>query len=188
MEYLYAIPPALGHAYLSAMSIDLNEIRAEGQSERDTELKEDLMDEEDRRIRNRKDLGPTEIRALTLARRGQGYFRNGVASIEHGCRLTGVTERRHLRASHIKPWSDSNDTERLDGSNGLLLSPHIDHLFDQGLLSFRRDGGVLRSPRLSEETVSKWKLTLNVNVGPFTRRQENFLEYHRDVVFSSSEN
>jgi hypothetical protein len=28
------------------------------------------------------------------------------------------------------------DTARLDGTNGLLLSPHIDHLFDEGYITF----------------------------------------------------
>ena len=50
--------------------------------------------------------------------------------------MTRVNEPRHLRASHIKPWRDATDVERLDGSNGLLLSPHIDHLFDEGYLMF----------------------------------------------------
>jgi hypothetical protein len=47
-----------------------------------------------------------------------------------------VNEPRHLKASHIKPWRDATDAERLDGSNGLLLSPHIDHLFDEGYITF----------------------------------------------------
>jgi len=34
----------------------------------------------------------------------------------------------HLRASHIKPWRQSTDQERLSGSNGLMLAPHVDHL------------------------------------------------------------
>jgi putative restriction endonuclease len=188
MEYLYAISPALGSAYLGATSLDIIQIQVEGQSKRNLEMEEDLMDEEDRRIRNRKDLGPTEIRALTLSRRGQGYFRNEVANIERGCRLTGVTERQHLRASHIKPWRNANDSERLDGLNGLLLSPHVDHLFDQGFISFQRDGRVLQSPQLRDEVESKWNLDLKMNVGSFTRRQESFLEYHREAIFKSSEN
>lgn len=188
MEYLYALPFALGLAYLGAITVDINLVREGGMSERFVELKEELMDAEDRLIRGRSDLGPTEKRALTLARRGQGFFKNEVSLIEHGCRLTGLTDRRHLRASHIKPWSESNDSERLNGSNGLLLSPHIDHLFDQGFLSFCRDGRVLRSPRLNEEVEGKWHLDLKVNVGKFTRRQDMFLEYHRDAVFKSNEN
>lgn len=188
MEYLYAIPIELGVIYLDRISIDVAEIQAVGSAERWMEHVDDVAEEEDRRLRARTDIGPTEIRALTLARRGQGYFRNKVAHFERACRLTGVKEPRHLRASHIKPWRTSNDMERLDGSNGLLLSPHVDHLFDQGYLSFRQNGTILKSPQLSEQLLGRWRLDLTINVGRFTKHQESFLEYHRDVVLQTSEN
>ncbi|WP_410473713.1 HNH endonuclease [Guyparkeria sp. TX1] len=38
-----------------------------------------------------------------------------------------------LVTSHIKPWRDSSDRERLDGDNGLFLASHVGRLFDQGL-------------------------------------------------------
>jgi putative restriction endonuclease len=41
----------------------------------------------------------------------------------------GLTTRALLRASHIKPWSQSTDSERLDPANGILLAAHIDALF-----------------------------------------------------------
>jgi hypothetical protein len=183
MEYLYSIPENLGSLYKSACHVDLHEIAAEGLAERDLELSDNRVDDEDSRLRTRTDIGPTEIRALSLARRGQGFFKKEVAHIEKNCRLTGITEQRHLRASHIKPWSQSNDSERLDGSNGLLLSPHVDHLFDRGYLSFKRNGVILQSPSLKPEVADKWQLDLGMNVGEFTRRQEGFLEYHRDSIF-----
>jgi hypothetical protein len=31
-----------------------------------------------------------------------------------------------LVASHIKPWRSCDNSERLSGVNGLLLSPHVD--------------------------------------------------------------
>jgi len=64
---------------------------------------------------------------LVGARRGQGVFRSNVLLREGACRVTGVDEPRHLKARHIKPWRHASDAERLDGANGLLLSPHIDH-------------------------------------------------------------
>ena len=82
------------------------------------------------------DLGPTFKEQLVKARRGQGVFRSSVLLSETECRVTGVSDAKHLRASHIKPWRDANNSERLNGSNGLLLSPHIDHLFDQGYIIF----------------------------------------------------
>ena len=81
-------------------------------------------------------LAPTFKDQVIKARRGQGVFRANVMLVEDGCRVTHVTDRKHLRASHIKPWRDATDSERLSGENGLLLSPHIDHLFDQGYISF----------------------------------------------------
>jgi len=183
MEYLYSIPENLGSLYRKSCHVDLNEIAAEGLAERTTELIDDYEEKEELQVQARTDIGPTEIRALSLARRGQGFFKKEVAHIERACRLTGINDKRHLRASHIKPWSHSNDAERLDGFNGLLLSPHIDHLFDRGYLSFKRDGVILGSPALKSDVVSKWQLDLGMNVGTFTKRQEGYLEYHRDSIF-----
>src|SRR5471032_2878361 len=66
--------------------------------------------------------------------------------IERACRITGVTREEHLRASHCKPWRDSSNEERLDGENGLLLTPNADHLFDRGFIGFEDNGDVLVSP------------------------------------------
>lgn len=78
----------------------------------------------------------TEKDALIRARRGQGMFRERVSLIESRCRVTGVENPVHLIASHCKPWRDSTNEERLDGENGLLLTPTIDHLFDRGFIGF----------------------------------------------------
>src|SRR6476620_998169 len=64
--------------------------------------------------------------------------------------MTGITEPGLLRASHIVPWSECDDAQRLDVHNGLLLSALWDAAFDQGLVSFADDGSPLASPRLSE--------------------------------------
>src|SRR5688500_10402288 len=85
-------------------------------------------------------IATTEKQAIVLARRGQGLFRQRVSEIEVRCRVTGVSNPEHLRASHCKPWRDSNKDERLDGENGLLLTPSIDHLFDRGFISFGAEG------------------------------------------------
>jgi putative restriction endonuclease len=183
MEYLYAVSQSLGELYKHAVSIDLVKLETVGRAERSDEVANDLENEVETDIRARTDIGPTEIRALTLARRGQGYFRKQVARVEPGCRLTGITDNRHLRASHIKPWSQSDDIERLDGANGLLLSPHVDHLFDQGYLSFHKSGRILKSDTLTADVIARWKLNLERNVGSFTKRQDQFLDFHRDVVF-----
>ena len=85
-------------------------------------------------------LPETDRQAIVLARRGQGLFKKRVMRIEHACRITGVNREEHLRASHCKPWRDATNEERLDGENGLLLTPSIDHLFDRGFIAFEDSG------------------------------------------------
>lgn len=82
----------------------------------------------------------TERDVLAKARIGQGKFRAGVvASWRKGetCALTGLAVPEMLIASHIKPWRESTNEERLDPMNGLLLVAHADKLFDRYLLSFK---------------------------------------------------
>ncbi len=81
----------------------------------------------------------TEKRQIILARRGQGKFRERVSRIEHACRITGVNRPEHLIASHCKPWRDcESHDERLDGENGLLLTPTVDHLHVGGFTEGQR--------------------------------------------------
>ena len=133
-------------------------------------------------------LPPTDREALVLARRGQGLFRQRVQRVESRCRVTHVDRLEHLRASHCKPWRDSSHEERLDGENGLLLTPSIDHLFDRGFISFRNDGELLISPVAHRASVARMGVPVDrsLNVGGFTERQSRFLEYHRDAVFLQS--
>lgn len=128
---------------------------------------------------------PTEKLQLVLARRGQGRFKENVRRIEHRCRLTGVTRPKHLRASHIRPWRDSDNSTRLDGENGLLLTPRIDHLFDRGFISFEDNGQVLISPVAHEDSLKRLGVNTSetVRVGAFSEGQRQNLDFHRNAVF-----
>ena len=132
-------------------------------------------------------LTSTEKESIVLARRGQGLFRQRVQQIETRCRITLVDRPEHLRASHCKPWRDATNDERLNGENGLLLTPSIDHLFDRGFISFKGDGRLLISPVAHIPSLERMgvPLALDLNVGSFTFYQQNFLEFHRDRVFLS---
>jgi len=127
----------------------------------------------------------TEKQAIVMARRGQGLFRKRVAQIERRCRVTGVTAAEFLRASHAKPWRDSSNEERLDGENGFLLTPDVDLLFDRGFISFKDNGDVLVSPVADRAEIAKMGLADHMldNVGTFTFKQRNYLDFHRDMVF-----
>jgi hypothetical protein len=132
-----------------------------------------------------KPIEATEKSALILARRGQGLFKQRVRRVEQRCRLTGVDRMKHLRASHCKPWRDSSDPERLDGENGLLLTPTIDHLFDRGFISFEGDGRLLVSPVAHAASLEKMGVPVGEkrNVGGFSEGQRGYLEFHRERVF-----
>jgi putative restriction endonuclease len=100
------------------------------------------------------------------------------------CRLTGVSEIKLLIASHIKPWGKCQTSfERLDGNNGLLLSPHVDRLFDRGYISFSEDGSLLVSKQIQNDILISWGIDPNLNVGMFLPEQETYLQFHRREVF-----
>jgi putative restriction endonuclease len=85
--------------------------------------------------------GETTRNALVAARLGQGKFREDLDKIwSVRCALSSLTRRELLRASHIKPWSASNNFERLDPYNGLLLSVGYDVAFDNLLITFDLKG------------------------------------------------
>jgi putative restriction endonuclease len=126
---------------------------------------------------------PTYREQIVKARRGQGVFRSNVLLTEKSCRVTGVSDPKHLRASHIKPWRAATDTERLSGFNGLLLSPHIDHLFDKGHISFSIDRRLLVADEVERDLLDKWGIERSTNVGEFNHDQQAFLEHHRVNIF-----
>lgn len=128
----------------------------------------------------------TEKLQLSKARIGQGLFRSNLEAIEPACRVTGVTNKALLIASHIKPWSKcDNNAERLDGHNGLLLSPHIDKLFDRGWITFTDAGNLLCAEPEIEQALLQWGVELPLNVSPFNTKQAAFLEYHRAEIFKA---
>ncbi len=91
-----------------------------------------------------------------------------------------------MTASHIKPWSKSNDFEKIDGNNGLLLAPHIDRLFDRGYISFDDNGVVMQSPSLPAEVITAWSLSAVGENRPLTKRQAAYMDYHRSEIFRRS--
>lgn len=139
-------------------------------------------DEEEKRLRGRTDLGETEISRLVMARRGQGRFRENVTDYESECRVTGVNDTRFLIASHIKPWRLSDDAEKLDGCNGLLLAPHVDKLFDKGFISFLDDGQLLISDNLPTPVREAWFLKPPSLHKPLNERQRIYMAYHRSQI------
>jgi putative restriction endonuclease len=130
-------------------------------------------------------LDSTTKRQLVSARRGQGVFKDRIFEFESACRLTKVETPGLLIASHIKPWRICDTAlERLDGANGLLLAPHVDLLFDRGLISFSDTGDVIVSSRLGVLDLQRLGLQKASLEGsePFHPRQAAYLAFHREKV------
>jgi hypothetical protein len=121
----------------------------------------------------------TERVNLTLARIGQGVFRRRVIDQWGGrCAVTGVDQIEVLRASHIKPWADSNNHERLDPQNGLLLAAHVDALFDRFLIGFDSEGRLIASNRLTAENLERFGLNGCNGLSSISDAQRTYLAEH----------
>ena len=128
----------------------------------------------------------TEIETLIKARLAQGKFRKDVLKLYPSCPLTGLDIEPLLIASHIKPWSKCNNEERLDPSNGLMLAPNIDALFDSGLITFETDGTIKISPKIDPENQERLGISpdMQLKIEP---ESEKYFEYHRNHVFQKEE-
>lgn len=178
--YLAGISDALGHLLLALLevqslpSFEAAEFVREVNS--DVEVLDDIH-----QIEGDPAIPETQRLQLTKARVGQGLFRKQVMLVDPRCRVTGVVDPRLLIASHIKPWRDSSNEERINGLNGIMLSPHIDALFDKTLISFEDNGRMLIHESLPQEVLDRWSIRRNIQVEPFRNEQSGFLDHHRKL-------
>lgn len=130
-----------------------------------------------------KTLSITEQEQIVVSRLGQGSFRRNVIRLWGSCSVTGLQNVSLLRASHIKPWKESDNNERLTPYNGLLLIPNYDFLFDRGYVSFKNDGNVLISQRLTPFACKVFDVHDNMRLRRVFSKNREYLDFHRSVVF-----
>ena len=131
-------------------------------------------------LEDSKKLSAREKEALIKIRIGQSQFRQKLIDYWKGCSVTQYKDERLLIASHIKPWKDSDNHEKLDTYNGLLLTPNLDKLFDRGYISFNDEGCILFSNSLND----KEDLFLNENMQvKIENEHKTYLKFHRDNIF-----
>lgn len=134
-----------------------------------------------------------------VARMGQHRFAAGVlhncggACVFCGLRPTGLESHRLLSASHIKPWRDSDDRERLDRANGLAACPTHDAAFDTGLLAVNGGLRIHESPKLVAARAGDASVALSFGHPPLLDRillpdaaeapGPSYLTWHREHVF-----
>ena len=125
---------------------------------------------------------PTEREIIATARIGQGDFRKDLLHYWAGsCAASSLSNKALLRASHIKSWSDSNDVERLDPYNGLLLSVSYDAAFDSGLISFTDEGNLLMSSALKVSDAETIGISADARLSRIDVNHRKYLHHHRVV-------
>lgn len=134
--------------------------------------------------------GPTTQERVLRVRRGQQFFRRAVLSAYDDRRcITGIADPALLRASHIVPWSASEE-HRLNPCNGLCLNALHDAAFDGGLLTLDEKLRVVLSPRLARKMpMPVFEEYFQRYGGREIRRPERFLpdekclQVHRTTLF-----
>ena len=123
----------------------------------------------------------TERKGLVVTRVGQGYYRKQLLERwENKCAVTSCTIKNILIASHIVPWRKSNDAERLDVGNGILLSPDLDALFDKHLISFNDEGNILISKNLTEDQLTNLGVSKDLRLHTVYPDMISYLSRHRE--------
>lgn len=190
--YLTTVSPLLAAELFRLIGSEANQVKETAETvnltERDSPAPERDIEEWEKRVETQiatdTTITDTDREALIRSRRGQGLFRTRVRAIERECRITKVRRAEHLIASHIQPWRRSTHEQRLNGENGLLLTPTIDHLFDKGFISFENDGKLIVSPVADGPSLERMGIAMtgNINGGRFSDGQRQYLDFHRDNV------
>lgn len=131
-------------------------------------------------------------------RLGQHRFaRSVLENYDHTCAFCGLSPKtlpRHrlLVASHIKPWAECDDRERLDVTNGVAACGVHDAAFDTGLITVNGGLRVHRAHSLKIsvredpgsdnyfETMLKAELILPAEA---VRPGEPYLEWHQERIY-----
>lgn len=122
--------------------------------------------------------------ATVKTRIGQTIYRQKLLDYwKNKCAVTKLSITPLLMASHIKPWCVSNDEERLDKYNGLLLNPTLDKLFDKGYITFQ-DNGIIKISPLISDSIKLLDINPNSSI-QFENEHKKYLQYHRENIFKT---
>lgn len=128
----------------------------------------------------------TETLRLQKIRTAQSQYRKNCLDLWDGkCAVTGIDNPSYLIAGHIKPWRESNNNEKIDSFNSVLLSPDYDKLFDKGIISFEPNSGKIILPE--DSTLQEQLYVLGVKENDRLRfvpdKTIEYLEFHKRNIF-----
>ena len=165
--YLFSLPTRAGRLIADMLSPMLDVVMIQEDATKNTSLDD------------------TTRKAIVDARIGQGVWRKGLLHRwSSQCAASGLDVPELLKASHIKPWRDSNNHERLDIGNGLLLNASYDAAFDAGLISFSPEGNILVAPMMTLDRLRASGIECEACLRAVDSEHLPYLQHHRDWVFS----
>jgi putative restriction endonuclease len=143
----------------------------------------------------------TERILLAAVRVGQHVFAKQVlANCGNSCVFCGFTPgtfgaKHMLLAGHIKPWRDSDSSERLDPRNGLAACPPHDVAFDTGLLTVNGGlrihvasslAGAIRDDPLARQYYGRPPLGEVLLLPPGAQEPaRKYLDWHQQRIFGA---
>ncbi len=131
-----------------------------------------------------------ERMAVRRIRENQSFFRRAILSVyDNKCCVTGIDIEALLVASHIKPWAESDKTEKLNPQNGLCLNALHDRAFDRGLIAVTDDYTFMVSSQVSHSTSDAARRLLlgydgqKIELPSRFLPRPDFLSWHRNNIF-----
>lgn len=164
---------------VSDIASGLNRFLEYVESDYRKKLDDSILSDESR-IKKDATLSMTEKDAIIKARVGQGLFRQKLIEYWRGCSVTQCHTYPLLMASHIRPWRKSDNVQRLDVFNGLLLTPNLDKLFDKGYISFNKNGDIICSDFLPASDRKILGVDDSLRLMHIEEQHLPYLQYHRE--------
>jgi putative restriction endonuclease len=128
----------------------------------------------------------------------QTAFRDKILrAYDSSCCITGIHEPQMLRASHIKPWCESTESEKIDVHNGLCLNALHDCAFDCGIITVTTGTYKIKlsskiEDMMDEKTYDdyfrKYDDTEIIMPHPESKPLDGYLEYHNRNIFEKKHN
>lgn len=167
---------------LSDFRAGLNKFLAFMQSDYHKQIQDSIISEINA-VECDKTITVTEKDSIVKSRVGQGTFRGRLIEYWHGCAVSRCPLTWMLIASHIKPWRNATNLERLDPYNGLLLLPNYDKLFDLGYISFDQKGKVMCSRLLEKHDRESLGLSNDLHLVKLESKHLGYLKFHNENCF-----
>jgi hypothetical protein len=109
----------------------------------------------------------------------QGEFRRRILhKWKNQCAISGCTITSILIASHIIPWREADNFQRVDIDNGILLAPNYDALFDKHLISFNEIGDIIISNTISKKDLKSLGITGTEKIKNLSEGNIKYLKVH----------